>query len=229
MVRSWSQIRLPDIFYLLHTDSLIDCNHHAFFVGKTLAISNVNYSGPRPEHDIFLYAIISPSTHHHPRPEHDVPFHVQSLTQSTTIMREVGLQCVHIHFFALVLNSNTLRVFFKRPTQYNQVSPGWMAVDISECCRSCDLFIIDFWPKYLLLQSGLFASTASGLYSFFKDEGNFNTRTNPDGPRTFVLTLCYSSLLFNIGAVITSFILIDNLLRVGEKGLASSWNFDLLI
>lgn len=49
--------------------SLIDCNYHVF-VGKTL--SNVN-SSPRPEHDVLLHAITSPSIHHYPRPEHDVP------------------------------------------------------------------------------------------------------------------------------------------------------------
>jgi hypothetical protein len=76
----------------------------------------------------------------------------------------------------------------------------------------------------LLLQSGLLASTASGLYSFFKDESNFNTRTNPDGTRTFVLILCYSSLLFNIGAVITSFILID---KLGELPFYASARRDL--
>lgn len=72
--------------------------------------------------------------------------------------------------------------------------------------------------------SGLLASTASGLYSFFKDESKFRARTNPDGTRTFVLILCYSSLLFSIGAVITSFILID---KLGELPFYASAKKDL--
>lgn len=62
-----------------------------------------------------------------------------------------------------------------------------------------------------ILQSALFAGVSSQLYSFFTDDDNYKRRTASPGAFTFMVLLSYATMLFNSGAAISSFILVDSL------------------
>ncbi|KAF4613012.1 hypothetical protein D9613_010977 [Agrocybe pediades] len=70
--------------------------------------------------------------------------------------------------------------------------------------------------------SGLLAGAAAQLIGFFKSDDNYNKDIHgggPGGARGFVIASCYAALFLNIGATISSFVLIDNL---GEVGFSAS-------
>ncbi|TEB32187.1 hypothetical protein FA13DRAFT_288645 [Coprinellus micaceus] len=51
--------------------------------------------------------------------------------------------------------------------------------------------------------SGLLAATSAQMYSFFKDSGNYSETTSRE-KRDVVVTLCYISLVLNIGATLSA-------------------------
>lgn len=75
------------------------------------------------------------------------------------------------------------------------------------------------------MQSALFAGVSSQLYSFFTaisgDNSNYTRRNSPQGALTFMILLSYAAMLFNSGAAISSFILVDSLSELPFKHASS--------
>lgn len=76
------------------------------------------------------------------------------------------------------------------------------------------------WRLIILItqdKSGLLAAVAAQLLSFFKSSDNFKRYHASQGIQNFIVAACYAALFLNIGATITSFILIDNLGEIGYQ------------
>jgi len=114
---------------------------------------------------------------HHPHPEHDVPFHVWSkfdlqLNPQPPLWR----MCAHSFSLSWCWIAILCRCpLDDLPNTIKSLWDGWQLTFHSAAIVVGQFpFITNFRYKYLLLQSGLLVSTASGLYSFFKDDGNFH-------------------------------------------------------
>ena len=57
-------------------------------------------------------------------------------------------------------------------------------------------------------KSALFAGISSQLFGYFTDVGNYGTE---NAGYTFMVILSYATMLFNAGAAISSFLLVDHL------------------
>lgn len=102
------------------------------------------------------------------------------------------------------------------PPLIESLKNGWA----SALQSSATVVRASHWPSRISLwstmyQSALFAGVSSQLYSFFTsmsgDNNSYTRRNSPQGALTFMVLLSYAAMLFNSGAAITSFILVDSL------------------
>lgn len=67
-------------------------------------------------------------------------------------------------------------------------------------------------------KSALLAGITAQLFTFFTDPSNYTKRANPAGAFKLMIFLCYTSMIFNTSATVTSFMIIARLHRVPYRG-----------
>ncbi|KIM44943.1 hypothetical protein M413DRAFT_367115 [Hebeloma cylindrosporum] len=87
-----------------------------------------------------------------------------------------------------------INVNYKPPATVESIRTGWQ-----HTCQASAIV------------SGLLAGVAAQLLSFFRSEDVYKRRPTSQGAKDTVLALCYATLLLNVAAMISAFMVIDKM------------------